>query len=46
MKKKYISPDVEIVSLHLADVLTASNYTPTPEVPTRAGEDHPPIDDL
>lgn len=46
MKKKYISPDVEIVSLNVTDVLTASNYTPVPEDPVRSGEDNPIDGDL
>ena len=45
MKKKYVSPDVLIVSLYVTDVLAASDYKPTPEIPTRAGEDDP-IDDI
>ena len=46
MKKKYISPDVEIVSLSVTDVLAASTYTPVPEDPKRSGVDNPLIDDL
>ncbi len=45
MKKKYVSPDVLIVSLSIKDVLAASTYVPVPEDPTRAGEDNP-IDDI
>ena len=45
MKKKYVSPEVLIVSLSLQDVLAASKYTPEPEIPTRGGDDNP-IDDL
>lgn len=41
MKKEYISPDVLIVSLSIVDVLTASSYDPTPQIPTRGGEDDP-----
>ena len=39
MKKEYNSPDMDIVSLSLKDVLTASEYIPHPEDPTRAGDD-------
>ena len=39
MKKEYNSPDFDIVSLSLKDILTASEYTPVPEDPTRAGND-------
>ena len=46
MKKKYISPEMEIISLILQDTLAASNYIPVPEVPTRAGDDEPIDDDL
>lgn len=45
MKKNYISPEIELVSLYVTDVLAASDYNPTPEIPTRAGKDNP-IDDL
>lgn len=45
MKKKYISPDILIVSLSIRDVLTASSFNHDPEIPTYAGEDDP-IDDL
>lgn len=36
-KRKYSSPEIEIVSLMTNDVLAASTYTPTPEIPTRGG---------
>ncbi len=39
MKKKYNSPDFDIVSLYTTDVLAASKYTPIAEDPTRAGND-------
>lgn len=40
MKKKYYSsPDLEIVSLSMIDVLAASKYTEAPEDPTRAGDE-------
>lgn len=39
MKKKYNSPDFDIVSLYMTDVLAASQYTPLPEDPTRSGND-------
>lgn len=39
MKKEYNSPDFDIVSLSLRDVLTASQYKPEAELPTRAGDD-------
>lgn len=39
MKKEYNSPDFDIVSLSLKDVLAASQYTPEAELPTRAGDD-------
>lgn len=38
-KRKYSSPEIEIVSLMTNDVLAASTYTPTPELPTRAGDE-------
>ena len=46
MKKKYVSPDVEIVSLYVPDVLAASDYNPTPEDPIRSGVDDPIDGDL
>ena len=46
MKKNYNSPEMEIISLLSQDVLAASTYIPTPEVPTRAGDDEPIEDDL
>lgn len=39
MKKKYNSPDFDIVSLYMTDVLAASTYNPIPEDPTRDGND-------
>lgn len=36
-KKYYSSPDLEIVSLSMIDVLTASQYTEAPEDPIRSG---------
>lgn len=39
MKIEYNSPDFDIVSLSMIDVLAASTYTPQPEDPTRAGDD-------
>ena len=39
MKKKYNSPDFDIVSLYMTDVLAASTYKPVPEDPTRDGND-------
>ena len=39
MKKEYNSPDFDIVSLSLKDILTASEYTPVPEDPIRSGND-------
>ena len=44
MKKEYISPELEVVSLSMKDVLTASDYKPQPEDPTRAGNEG--LDDL
>lgn len=41
MKKKYLTPDMEVISLISQDVLAASTYSAVPEVPTRAGEDNP-----
>ncbi len=38
-KRKYASPEIEIVSLLTGDILAASTYTPTPEYPTRAGDE-------
>lgn len=46
MKKKYVSPDVEIVSLRTTDVLAASTYVPDPEDPVRSGVDDPIDGDL
>ena len=39
MKREYSSPEIEIVSLTVKDVLTASQYVPEPELPTRAGDE-------
>ncbi len=39
MKKKYTSPELELISLTMRDVLTASQYTPVPEDPARSGDD-------
>lgn len=40
MKKEYLTPDFKIVSvLFLQDTLSASQYVPTAEVPTRDGND-------
>lgn len=36
-KKKYSYPEIEIVSLSLIDVLTASEYSAVPENPVRSG---------
>ncbi|MBQ9680081.1 MAG: hypothetical protein IJV48_05315 [Ruminococcus sp.] len=38
-KRKYSSPEIDIVSLKTFDVLAASTYTPQPEIPTRAGDE-------
>ena len=38
-KRKYASPEIEIVSLKTDDVLAASTYVPDPEIPTRAGDE-------
>ena len=48
MKKKYISPEMDIIKLMLAPVLLdPSTYDPDPQVPTRAGDDDPdPTGDL
>ena len=45
MKKKYLTPDIEVISLLTQDVLTASTYSAVPEDPTRTGSDNP-IDDF
>ena len=45
MKREYMSPEAEIISFTLQDVLGPSTYVPDPQIPTRAGEDDP-IDDL
>ena len=40
MKKKYNSPEMEIISLTLSiDTLTASQYTEAPELETHGGND-------
>lgn len=39
MKRKYSSPEVEVISLKTVDVLTASTYSPDPEYPVRSGND-------
>ena len=45
MKKKfYSSPELEIVSLSMIDVLAASTYSAVPENPTRAGDEGGDID--
>lgn len=44
MKKKYVSPEIEVVSLLQQDVLAASKYVPDPETPTRTGVDDPIVD--
>lgn len=36
-KKKYSSPELEVVSLMMNDVLTASKYVPDPENPVVSG---------
>lgn len=41
MKKKYLTPDMEIISLLTQDVLAASTYSAVPEEPTRTGVDAP-----
>ena len=45
MKKNYSSPELEIVSLSLCDVLGASTYKPDPQDPVVSGVDDP-IDDF
>lgn len=39
MKKMYDSPDWELISLTLNDVMAASQYDPEAEDPTRTGDD-------
>lgn len=39
MKKEYLAPDFKIVTVLLQDSLSASQYVPTAEVPTRDGND-------
>ena len=39
MKKKYSSPDLEIIALSIVDVLGASTYSATPENPGVGGND-------
>lgn len=46
MNKNYISPEIELVSLSVKDVLAASDYKPTPEDPIRSGVDDPIDGDL
>ena len=38
-KRKYSSPEIEIVSFHTVDVLVASTYSPQPEDPVRSGDE-------
>lgn len=45
-RKKYISPDLEVISLLHQDVLAASTYVPEPQKPTRGGIDDPIDGDL
>ena len=40
VKKDYTSPDLEVISLMVRDVLAASTYSAVPEDPTRAGDDN------
>lgn len=44
MKKEYSTPEVELVSFSTWDVLTASNYTPDPEIGVRSGDDNEDIE--
>lgn len=39
MKKKYDSPEWELVYFKLNDIMTASEYNPEYEDPTRDGDD-------
>lgn len=39
MKREYDSPEWELLSFKLNDVMAASNYDPEPEDPTRDGDD-------
>ncbi|MBK6087124.1 hypothetical protein [Ruminococcus difficilis] len=40
MKKKYYSPEIDIISLSLTkDTLSASKYTEAPELETHGGND-------
>lgn len=41
MKKKYCSPEIELISLSIKnDVLIASQYTEEKEIPTTGGNDN------
>ena len=40
MKKEYLAPDLKYVPIVFQDSLSASTYTPDPQVPTRAGDDY------
>lgn len=41
MKKDYNSPEMKIISILLLDSLSASTYTPDPQIPIRNGDDDP-----
>jgi hypothetical protein len=45
-KKKYLSPEFEIVSLNLIDTIMASTFVPEPQNPGSGGKDAPIEDDL
>lgn len=46
MKKIYFSPELDVIKITMGPILlTPSEYTPDPQVPTRAGDDDP-IGDL
>ena|GEM_PF-3816969 len=46
MKKEYVSPEFEIYSILMSNVLAASTYDPDPQDPTRDGTDDPEVSDL
>ena len=41
MKKNYFSPELDVIKITMAPILTPSEYTPNPQVPRREGDDEP-----
>lgn len=46
MKKKYISPEMDLLKIQMSPVLAPSTYTPDPQDPIRDGDDNPENSDL